>query len=230
MKATYLTLAALTLLVTGCARKDEIEDCLGSCTTVTGRLVTSDGQQALPNTTVEAEWHYGAPFPQGKTKARTTSDANGNYRLTFFVKDEELAEGFFVINYLANKQDFYVIGEPSQAIHKIKRDTTYRLSDYLIPRKAFVRLSITNPAAVSTNYFASSFNNSYGTSIAFNPQSLGGGSLISWAGLPLENPLPIAGDLPIIVRSFKDKNGITERTIDSLFIPAGTTANYTVTY
>lgn len=231
MKLAHLLLVASTLLAAGCTEKEELDVCLGSCTTVAGRLVTANGKQGLPNTVVEAEWRYGsASFPKSKTKARTVSDADGNYRLTFFIKDEELTEGFFSVEYQADSRKYYAIGQPSQAIYKVRRDTTYILPTYLIPRKAFVRLAITNPAAIPRYAYMSDFNTCYGLNTNFSRQIQGGGPVVFWDGLPTENPLPVAGDQPILVKGYKKKNGTTEYSTDSLFIPAGTTYSYSVTF
>ncbi|MCA8829388.1 hypothetical protein [Hymenobacter pini] len=232
MKSTIISLAAaLAILATGCTKKEELETCMGSCTTVVGRLITANGQQPLANTPVEVRWHYGQAYqPKSTLKAQATTDANGNYRLSFFIKDEELTDGYFSVRYTPNKSQYYTIGEDSQVLNNARRDTTFTLPAYLIPRKAYVRLVITNPADVARYAFMSDFNTTYGLSTTFSRKIQGGGPVVFWDGLPIENPLPIAGDQPILVKGYKKKNSLTEYTTDSLFIPAGSTYTYSVTF
>ncbi|RSK44061.1 hypothetical protein [Hymenobacter rigui] len=232
MKSTVTFLsAALGLLAAGCTDKEVLDTCMGSCTTVVGRLITANGQQPLANAPIEVRWNYGPAYhPMSKLKAQATSDANGNYRLSFFIKDEELTEGYFNVRYSPNKKQYYTIGEDGQVLNGARRDTTFTLPDYLIPRKAYVRLAITNPTDVTLYAFMSDFNTPYGLNTTFSRKIQGGGPVIFWDGLPAENPLPVAGDQPILVKGYKKKNGLTEYTTDSLFIPAGTTATYSVTF
>lgn len=232
MKTTCTPLlVALALLAISCSEKEDLETCMGSCTTVVGRLVTANGQQPLANTPVEVRWNYGPAYnPASKLKAQGATDADGNYRLSFFIRDEELANGYFNVGYIPDKKRYYTIGDNAQVLSNVRRDTTFALPPYLIPRKAYVRLLITNPADVPLYAFMSDFNTSYGLHTTFSRQLQGGGPVVFWDGLPAENPLAVAGDQPILVRGFKKKNGLTEYTTDSLFIPAGTTHTYSVTF
>ena len=232
----FLALVGASLAFSGCAPEVELEQCMGSCTTVVGRLMTANGQHPISNADVAVEWHYGsASWPKAKTKTQGRTDANGNYNLSFFIKDEELTEGFFVVEYIVDKNKYYTIGQNEQvALNDAKRDTTLEVADYVIPRKAYVRLVVTNPTDLPpypAYVYTSSFNTLYGLNNRFSSQIQGGGSVIMWNGLPTESQkLPIAGDQPVLVRNYKVKNGVTTRSTDSIFVAAGSTYTYTGTY
>ena len=225
--------SGLALLGTSCTEKEELlETCSSSCTTVTGRLVTANGSAPIAGATVTLKWHYGQGMNLGsKAKTRTTTDANGKYQVSFYINDNELAEGFFSVKYDVDKSRYYTIGEPGVAFPHLKRDTLVTVPNYIIPRKAFVRLAVTNPQQIpSGGVFMSDFNTCYGTNNTFGPSIQGGGAVVNWQNLPSENPLPVAGDQPIIIRSYKTQNGVTTQSSDTLAIPAVTTKTYTATY
>ncbi|MBC6611834.1 hypothetical protein H8B15_12940 [Hymenobacter sp. BT507] len=223
-------LLAIPLLTTSCETEDKLEECMGSCTTITGRLLTANGQQGIKGAQVSVKWIYGPPsWPKAKLKSQTTTDANGNYHTSFFIKGGELEDGFFEVIFGVDDKKYYTIGVDVIALYDAKRDTMMQLYNYIIPRKAYVRLMVTNPTEI-VGYYSSSFNNCYGHNSTFSSQIQGGGPVINWSSLPLENPLPIAGDQPVLIRTSKIKNGVTIWNVDSLFVSAGATANYTVTY
>lgn len=229
-------IAALVLLSTACTRKDETAECLGSCTTIAGRVVTANSKVPLSGANVDVKWVYGSAYqPKAKTKATTTTDADGRYKVSFLINDDELKDGFFEVFYSVDKSRYYTIGENGVAFYKLGRDTVVQVSDYNIPRKAHVLLAITNQqeflsAKSAGGQFLSNFNTCYGFNTVFSKLIQGGGEAISWEGMPTENPLSVAGDQPILVRSYKIKNGVTTYNTDSIFVAAGTTQPYTVTY
>jgi hypothetical protein len=224
----------LTSILTGCASEEIIpSNCTGACTTLTGRLTTANNQQGIGGATVLVKWIYGSAYQaKAKTKAKTATDAAGNYQISFFIEDAELADGFFEVFYLVDKSNYYTIGEDGVAFYHLTRDTIVRVANYVIPRKAYVRLSITNqPQLIADKgQYLSTFNTCYGLNNVFSRAIQGGGAAINWDGLPSENPLAVAGDQPVLVKSYKTKNGVLKFSTDSLFIPAGTTQTYTVTY
>lgn len=225
----------LLIATTGCQHEEVLPACQGACTTIKGRLITGQPQSGIAGATVTAKWLAPTSFgARAVTKARTTTDADGNYSISFFIEDSELNNGYFSVFYAVDKNQYYTIGEPEDASFKLKRDTVFTNSAFLIPRKAYVRLAITNPTQLPATYaqgeFITDFNNCYGHNTTFNRAIKGGGAVVFWNSLPSENPMPIAGDQSILVAHYKTKNGLLTYTTDSLFIPAGTTRNYTVTY
>ncbi len=229
-----LITSLLASILTSCIPQEVIPaNCTGACTTLTGRLTTANNQQGIGGATVLVKWIYGSAYqPKAKTKAKTATDAAGNYQISFFIEDAELTDGFFEVFYLVDKSDYYTIGENGVAFYHLTRDTVVQVANYVIPRKAYVRLSITNQAQLIADkgQYLSDFNTCYGLNNVFSRGIQGGGSAINWDGLPSENPLAVAGDQPVLVKSYKTKNGVQTFSTDSLFIPAGTTQTYTVTY
>lgn len=228
----------LTILATSCTKQEELlEKCSGSCTTITGRLITANGKEPIVGANVTLKWMYGTlNSPKAMVKARVKTDANGKYTISFFIKDSELTDGFFEVFFPVDRNRYYVLSVPHDddgiAFYTLKRDTVVQANDYLIPRKAYVRLAITNPSQIAANagQFSSDFNSCYGFNTVFSREIQGGGAAITWPGWADEPPLSIPGDQPIIVRHYKVKNGVRTFSNDSIFVAAGTTQNYTVTY
>ena len=230
MKAIYLLVfAALGSGLNRCTKKEEIPECLGSCTIVTGRLLTS-GSAALANTPIALEWHgkFSGLHSRVRKKAIGSTDANGYYRLSAFLADDELADGYLFVVFQADKSKYYLIGEPNVAFFDYRRDTLLTAPDYLIPRKAFIKLVITNPGAVPGPYsYYADISSCYGGNTVFSQNVQGGGPVINCSGLPA-TPIEIAGDQPIIRR--QRKNGAYVATHDTLFVPAGTTQTHALTF
>ncbi|WP_223650277.1 hypothetical protein [Hymenobacter psoromatis] len=229
---SYLLLLLAALSV-GCQKADVLPACQGSCTTITGRLITGQPQVGITGVEVTVKWVTSNGWNiKAIPKAHTTTDAQGNYRISFYIEDAELANGYFSVYYSVDKNSYYSFLEDQDDFYDLKRDTTYVVKPYVIPRKAFVHLVIINQnqLLVEKGYFTSDFNTCYGHNIVFSQAIQGGGASISWDGLPYENPLAVAGDQSILLTSYKNKDGVITRTADSLFIPAGTTRNISVTY
>ena len=221
----------VAMLTVGCRKEESLPVCQGSCTTIRGQLLTGQPQVGIGGAGVTAKWITSAGLSvKEKVKARTTTDANGNYQIRFFIEDAELTDGYFGVFYEVDKNRYYTIGDDQDAFYRLKRDTTISVKPYVIPRKAYVRLAISNPSQMPKYSYMSDFNTCYGHNLVFSRAIRGGGAVISWYDMPIENPLPVAGDQSVLVRGYKTKNGTTIHSTDSLFIPAGTTQNYTVTY
>ena len=234
MRSTYVALvfASTLLLAVGCT-KEKLDDCPGQCTLVTGQLLTS-GLQPLAEVTVTAKWYTGYSFNTPRTKARGTTDDNGHYQVRFYVKDDELHNGYFELTYEVNKDRYYAVANtdsPNPSGANLKRDTTYRLSPYLIPRKAFVKLTVPNPAQIQ-QYFSVEFPSAQRRLLATTKNAMGGGASI---GIPRQNDpftslVEIAGDQKVYVRATRSLNYGYTSTVDSVVVPAGTTREITVRY
>jgi hypothetical protein len=228
-----LAFASTLLVVAGCT-KEPLEDCPGHCTLLTGQLLTS-GLQPLAGIPVTAKWSSGhSLINQLRTKARATTDVQGRYQVRFLVQDDELHRGSFQLTYEADPARYYVLSntdQPDTGGADLKRDTTYRLAPYLIPRKAFVQLTVPNPAQIQQS-FSVDFTGALQHALTATKHSLGGGASIGIA--PQNNPfttvVEIAGDQTVYVRATRSgPNGPTS-TVDSLVVPAGTTRALTVRY
>jgi hypothetical protein len=227
-----LVFASTVLIVAGCT-KDQLEDCPGQCTFLSGQLLTS-GLQPLAGTPVTATWRAIGLFAASRTKARATTDAQGRYQVSFYVKDDELHDGYFQLTYEVNKDRYYAVGNtdsPDTSGAGLKRDTTYRLPPFLIPRKAFVKLTVPNPAQIQ-QYFAVDFSSAQLRTLTATKTSSGGGASV---GIPQQNApfttlVEIAADQMVYVRATRSVNYAYSSTVDSLVVPAGTTHDLTVRY
>lgn len=234
MRNTYATLAltSIGLLASSCT-KEKLEDCPGQCTIVSGHLVTS-GLQPLSAATVTASWHNGLGYGSSRTKARTTTDAKGNYQVSFYMKDDELHDGYFDLTYGVDKDRYYGLSNtdsPSTGQASLKRDTTYNLSTFLIPRKAFVKLTVPNSKQIQ-EYFSVDFTSAHMKSLTVTKQFSGGGAVV---GIPKQSDsfttlVEIAGDQKVYIRATRSRNYIYTSTVDSMVVPAGTTRELTVNY
>lgn len=234
MRSTYaaIAFASTVLMAAGCT-KEKLEDCPGQCTLVTGQLLTS-GLQPLAEATVTAKWYTGYSFNTPRTKARVTTDANGNYQVRFYVKDDKLHNGYFQLTYDVNKDRYYAVGNtdsPDPSGANLKRDTTYRLSPYLIPRKAFVKLNVPNSEQIQ-QYFSVDFSSAQLRTLTATKNMSGGGASV---GVPQQNApfttlVEITGDQRVYVRTTRSQNFVYTSTVDSIVVPAGTTRALTVRY
>lgn len=228
-----LVFASALLLAAGCT-KEKLEDCPGHCTLITGQLLTS-GLQPLAEVTVTAKWSSGhALINTLRTKAQTITDAKGNYQVRFLVQDDELHNGSFKLTYEVNPARYYAIANtdsPDPSGADLKRDTTYRLAPYLIPRKAFVQLTVPNPEQIQ-QYFSVDFTSAQMRALTATKNTLGGGASIGLARQngPFTTVVEIAGDQQVYVRATRSQNMVHTTTVDSITVPAGTTRALTVRY
>ena len=99
-------LAFLLLLTcfTSCIENDVGKPCQGNCVVIKGKI-TSENNSAIPVANVAYELnYYGNPTGIGGGKllrkiAQGQTDANGNYEIRFYPKDEELNTGHYSFNY-----------------------------------------------------------------------------------------------------------------------------------
>lgn len=229
MKTRILPLIALAVCLNGCFKKEELPECPGSCTVVTGRLLTS-GSAPLSNAVVTLQWAGGPAYsPKARKKAVVTTDANGRYRVSGFLSDEELADGFIEVVFSPDQSKYYLIGEPALAFYRPKRDTVYSATDFLLPRKGFIKIVVANPSQVPTAYsYYVDFNSCYGGNTIFSQNIMGGGASINLSGLPPPYVIDVPADQRVLVR--QRKNGRYIPFGDTLVVPSGTTQTYTLTY
>ncbi|MDO7874219.1 hypothetical protein Q5H93_05700 [Hymenobacter sp. ASUV-10] len=236
-----LTALFLALCTTACQKKKGLESCSSDCTTVAGRLLTANGQAPIGGATVLVRCINPAGLAAGakaRVKAKGRTDASGTYRISFYITDSEQTQyAQFFVEYIVDDDAYYSIENQNYAsLDDAKRDTLMQLPDFTIPRLAHVCLSITNPHQLTATHgkFGSSFSSCYGVNSASTPTIgiLFWDYLMSLDELPnsIKYPTPIAGDQPILVQHSRTVNGVSTVSTDSLFIPAGTTSNYTVTY
>lgn len=227
-----LAFAGTVLLAAGCT-KEKLVDCPGQCTQLTGQLLTS-GLQPLAGVPVTASWRPVGLYAVPRTKARTTTDANGRYQVSFYVQDNELRDGYFQLTYEANPERYYVLGNtdsPDTGRAGLRRDTTYRLVPFLFPRKAFIKLTVPNPNQIQ-QYFTVNFSSAHVRTLTANKHSIGGGAAVPVVQQndPFTTLVEIAGDQQVYVRATRGVNNVYTSTVDSLVVPAGTTRELTIRY
>jgi len=228
MKNTSLILLTGGLLaLVGCKKDDKVETCPGSCTVITGRLLTAGGTTPLARVPLTVKWLNRVSLFGGdvRTKATATTNADGWYTLRFFVRDDELHQGYFKVDYSVDKSKYYDLGSDF-AFMELPRDTTI-VQDYLIPRKAYVELVLTNPGALTA---ADSFWSNFSSRSGLFPGTSTAGPAVSWPLQGQSSRVEVAGDQPVVVENLRNKAGVRVVTYDTLRIPAGTTQPYTVTF
>ncbi|MCC3158745.1 hypothetical protein LJ737_15985 [Hymenobacter sp. 15J16-1T3B] len=224
----FLIGAGLLLGAAGCVENDaDLGTCPGNCTVVRGRLVTAGGTEALAGIPLTAQWVGGRYYV--RQKAAATTDGNGNFELSFLLRDDELAAGYFQLQYAVKADDYYQLDDSRISLPDLVRDTAVTIGNYLVPRKAFVELAITNRQAIGPNdSYWSNFASLYGSHTVIGPY--GGGPAIGWASELLDAAVPVPGDQPIVVNHVRNRNGIRTTSADTLYIPHGTRRRYTVTF
>lgn len=231
MRNTYLLGSSLLLLGAGCQKTEIAEPaCAGHCTTVTGRFTTDNRTAPIAGLPLRLEWvnRTGVFHAEVRTKARAVTDAQGNYRLSFYLKDDELRDGYFEITYSADASRFIVDRDSKGASWlELTRDTAI-ISNWLLPRRAFVHPEISNPAQVVGNYWGQySFANSdygyqgrftYGVVFRFGADTM-----------PLAD-IEVAANQPVDLQTDKVRNGVRIITHDTIRLQPGATYVHRVSY
>jgi hypothetical protein len=226
---SYSLLCSLALLGGSCEKNNTVEPtCQSHCTTISGRFTTDNRTAPIAGLPIQMEWvkHKGLLSADVRIKAKTKTDAQGNYRLNFYVKDDELQDGVFKITYSADARE-YIIDRDKQgaAWLELSRDTLI-VSDWLLPRKAYVRPEITNPSQIIGSYWGE-----YG----FANGAYQGPGRYSYAVVFTFNQLPsdaieVAANQPVDLKAYKTVNGQRIETHDTVRIAPGATYVHRVTY
>ena len=154
--------------------------------------------------------------------------------MRFLVQDDELHRGSFQLAYEVDPGRYYALNNtdsPDTGAAGLQRDTTYRLAPVLIPRKAFVQLTVPNAAQIQP-FFSVDFTSAQGHALTATKHALGGGASIGIApqNAPFTTAVEIAGDQTVYVRATRSGPNGPVSTVDSLVVPAGTTRALTVRY
>ena len=103
------------------------------------------------------------------------------------------------------------------------------MSSHWIFKWYFVKFIITNPSQIPTPYsFYVDLNSCYGGNTVFSQNILGGGPSINLSGYSVPYTIDTPADQPILVK--QRKSGAYAPPNDTLFVPAGTTRTYIMTY
>jgi hypothetical protein len=225
-------LICLVALFQSCSKEENdliSQQCEFECTTITGKFMTDNGEVPIPNAKLIVKWDNIPYLGSGiiRTKATTLTDSEGNFTLNFSIRDEELEDGGFYIEYVLNEEQYLNSYQNRITLYQISRDTTVEIN-YNIPRKAFINLSLINLDEIQpADNFATDFY--YERPIGFD-QSVDG-QTVAWSSQSSGNNLvEVAGNQPILLKVRRRINGVDSVESDTLIIEAGTTINYTVDF
>jgi len=154
------TVALIATLLTFDARFTEEDDlisqkCDGPCATLEGKLTTYDGTVPLKEVQVVVTWveTFGGGVTIGgitRKKASVQTDEDGNYRLRFNIRADEMTAGHFDLEIMTPDDDFYFCNSgdhPIVYLFDLKNDTTISNNIY-IPYKTSLKINASNAADV----------------------------------------------------------------------------------
>jgi hypothetical protein len=216
------------LTISSCVKEEDdliSQNCSSSCTIVSGKFTTQGGSRGLSGIPLTLYWKNGIIEGGGTIRKKVTAktDANGDFRISFSMRDDELKQGYFDIDFEINEANYLVFGGKSFSLPALRRDTMI-VTNYLIPYKAYLDLKISNPKDInSTDHFYSQIRFSYGN------YSQGIGDWIDWSNLIL-SPVTIGADKEVIIESNKLKNGVRTTKYDTLKLAKDEKRIYSVTF
>ncbi|WP_417559019.1 hypothetical protein [Mesoflavibacter zeaxanthinifaciens] len=234
MKFRILSLKILSvlLLFTSCSKEEEdfiSQNCETDCTEIIGKIMTDNGTVPIADVELTVKWDNIPYLGSGtiRNKAITRTDSEGNFNLKFYIRDDEIEAGGFRIEYELNENEYLSSHLNRITIFQIARDTTININ-YNIPKKAFLNLSLLNLDDIqSGDDLATDF--SYERPDGFD-QSVDG-QVISWSNESEQNNLiEVAGNVPVELRIRRRINGVSTSEIETLFLEAGTTSDYTIDF
>lgn len=231
MKKNLIILVIIALVFQSCEKEDDLisQNCETDCTEIVGKLMTDDGTTPIANRKITVVWdNTSSGFGTVRTKASARTDSNGNFNISFFMRDDELESGIHRMYFdELNENEFLrsdLNGMPS--IPSV-RDTMV-IRNHNVVKKAFLNLTLLNLNDIQgSDQFWTNFE--YPRPSGFS-QSIDGG-IRGWTSEFESNQLfEIAGNQTVIIEIVRKINNITTREYDTLFVDAGTTLEYTVDF
>lgn len=231
-----ILLVGVLSLLAGCGERQSVEPtCNSTCTVITGKFTTDGRRTGLANVPLELKWvgSTSAFSTDVRRKATTTTDANGNYTLRFYISDNELKKGVYKITYKTTRNDLIInqYGDGFSVIASdIKRDTVI-VSDWLLPRKARVHFVVTNPTQAA-EYLAAEygFDNGpiygigrFGYNSVYTLYSPSGGTASA-------GDAEVAANQPVELKVVKMKNGVQTTQRDTIRLAPNEVYNQQITY
>ncbi|PHQ30413.1 hypothetical protein [Leeuwenhoekiella nanhaiensis] len=212
-------------------REDDLisQDCETDCTEIIGKLMTDNANTPIANRKVTVIWDN-TYFTSGvvRTKATTRTDADGNFNLKFYIRDDELEEGLHRMYYDKLNETVFLRADLNNiSIYPTVRDTIF-LRNHNIPKKAYLKLNLLNLEDIKEgDNFWTSFRyiSPEGYSQSIN------GLVRGWNNQYESTQLiEIAGNQALALEITRNKDGIITRDNDTLFINAGETLDYTIDF
>lgn len=221
-------IAALPVVLSNClANENDLisQNCVSGCTRLEGRLTTNSGSTGIANVKLTLTWSYRQMIGGiTRTKAATTTDANGYYSINFLMRDDELGSGYYKIDYIVDKTEYLSFyPENSISLYNLKKDTLVT-TNYLIPKKAFMKWNVVNQNQIQpSDYFSADV-----LSLMGYDGKEKSGAVLYWTNTsPSSSVIEVAGNQPLYVITYKTKGGVRTVKYDTITIPTRQTADYT---
>lgn len=235
MKTLKLSLIACIgiLLFISCSKKENdliSQNCQTDCTEIVGRIMTDNATVPIPNVKLTVKWKLFTSFIGGgtiRTKAITETDSQGNFDLSFFIRDDEINEGYYHLEYEID-ENTYIPGFHNRIeIPELERNTSKNI--YLnIPKKAFLNLTVLNLDDKNPgDYFSTNFSTEVpdGFKQSFNSTAIG------WGNQPSQlKTIEIPANVPVKFNVVRKINGVSTTVTETLLINAGATKSQTVDF
>ena len=240
MKYFLAYLALISLLLTSCFKRDELEvnqPCTANCITLSGTIKTGQNSATpLANASIELGWEkpgvlIGNP---GRLIATGISDRNGNYSFTFQPEEEELSSGKYYLR--VSKDQYHEVTNPYYDIETI--DTTYNF-DIHLPSTAqlVIRFKNFNPESENDYFSVTPRFDAYGSNTqGISMADLEGVQKNTWFDLQdgSFNEFVLSGETAgsqytyfnILIK----KEGVRVDLLDSIYIERGQTGVFEIEY
>lgn len=205
--------------------------CTSDCSTIQGKFTTEDGLP-VKDVSIEFDWHtspnLGANLG-GRTRkiATTKTDNNGEYKIVFYSKDEELISGRYGVKFKTDNNSYLIEGNHSSfLIYGIdKRDTVITKNCHLPKKGAAIKIRIINPSDITgDNQLTCTVSYKYAEQLIQRVA----GELFSFVSD--EATFETAVNQPTYIRISKKKNGEYTTLYDSVIISYGQTLLYEIEY
>jgi len=225
---TYFSLLFTCFLLSGCGGDSDdyiSKYCPGSCTVIKGRLTTANGTKPLAHVSMAVNWQSEGYLSGGSThkKAIAETDDDGNYELRFLIRDDELIDGYFIVEPALNISKYVYCHSDvlNLDFYNLKRDTTY-VANYGVPEKAYITFKLNNPDALQTgDELTTSYTYSFGEDgqeMCYND--------IKWH-IGYKNNysvnVEVAADQPLLLEQVKLNNGVETTEQNTVQLDAGET-------
>jgi len=229
-----LTIVLGIFIFLSCSEEEDdliSQNCEENCTEIVGKIMTDDGSTPISNLKISLVWNHDPNSGPDiiRTKASTRTDNEGNYSLKFYLRDDELDNGFHRL-YHDQIENNEFLGSDLNGINsffELNRDTLL-IQNHNIPKKAYLNLSFLNLDQVQQgNSLITEF--SYPRPLGFS-QSIDG-QVRGWNSESEQNHLiEIVGNQTIELKIYRTINGVSTTEIETLFFDAGTTSDYIIDF
>ena len=231
MKKSLTILIITAFSLQSCEKEDDLisQNCEADCTEIVGKLMTDDGTTPIANRKITVVWdNTSSGFGTVRTKATTRTDSNGDFSISFFMRDDELESGIHRMSFeRLNESEFLRSDLNGMPSIPAVRDTLI-VRNHNVVKKAFVNLTLLNLDDIQgSDRFWTNFD--YPRPTGFS-QSIDG-QIRGWTSeFESHQVVEVAGNQEIIIEIVRKINDITTTENETLFVEAGTTLNYTVDF